>query len=95
MFIVTVDLTIHPDHIEDYAAVIARQARTSVAEEPGCHRFDVYRHESDPQRFFLHEIYEDRAAFEAHTKMPHSLESGATTKPWIAKADIGFWHAGN
>ena len=38
----------------------------SVSAEPGNLRFDVYRREEEPTRFFVFEIYRDRAAFETH-----------------------------
>lgn len=91
MFVLTVDLTIKPEHSEEFAVAIGRQAQTSVAEEEGCYRFDVHRHETERSRFFLYEVYRDRAAFEAHTKMLYSLRSGETTKPWIERSAVNFW----
>jgi len=91
MFIVTVELKIKDQYIADFAKRIAQQASTSVAREPDCHVFDVHKHESDPSRFFLYEVYADKAAFETHVQMPHSKESSEATKPWIESAQVTFW----
>ena len=34
--------------------------------EPGCLSFEVWRSHSDPMRFGVHEVFRDRAAFDAH-----------------------------
>ncbi|GJD48244.1 (4S)-4-hydroxy-5-phosphonooxypentane-2,3-dione isomerase [Methylobacterium crusticola] len=46
-------------------------AAHSVADEPGCRQFDVTVAEDDPDRIVLYEVYDDRAAFEAHLETPH------------------------
>ncbi len=47
-----------------------KNASTSLAEEPGCERFDVLR-AAEPDRIVLYEVYADRAAFEAHCASAH------------------------
>ncbi len=46
-------------------------AKASVANEPGCHRFDVLVPHDGADRVALYEIYEDEAAFQAHLETPH------------------------
>ena len=43
-------------------------------DEPGCRRFDVVEPPGEADRILLYEIYDDRAAFEAHLKTPHFAE---------------------
>ncbi len=43
-----------PDHIRATRA------------EPGCLTFEVLRSSADPVRFAVHEVFRDKAAFEAH-----------------------------
>lgn len=81
--IVIVDFTTQPAHAEDFAVAIAENATRSVADEPGCHQFDVGRDPADPTAFFLYEVYEDDAAFQAHLASPHFLKFDALTAPWV------------
>lgn len=71
MYVVTVSLMAVPGRADDLRAVLRENAARSVADEPGCHRFDVCETEGPPGRFFLYELYEDRAAFDAHLATPH------------------------
>lgn len=92
MFVLSVELEIAEQNRDDFAAAISRQARTSVASEPGCLRFDVAVSRDDPNIFLLYEIYSDEDAFEEHKKMDHSVASGELTKPWIKRAEIRSWN---
>jgi quinol monooxygenase YgiN len=40
--------------------------------ETGCLLFDVYRLANDPARLFLHEVWENRDALEAHASNLHA-----------------------
>ncbi len=68
MFVLVVELKIKPDHVEGFRELIANQARRSVADEPGCHQFDVSQAEEDASTFLAYEVYTDAAAFDAHTQ---------------------------
>ena len=46
-------------------------AKASVANEPGCRRFDVLVPRDGGDRVVLYEIYDDEAAFQAHLETPH------------------------
>ncbi|XAH24524.1 putative quinol monooxygenase [Xylophilus sp. GW821-FHT01B05] len=85
---VLVDFQIQPAHAEAFAEAIAHNARESVAQEPGCHRFDVCRDPADPGTFFLYELYDDQAAFAAHLAAPHFQAFDALTKGWVAGKTI-------
>jgi autoinducer 2-degrading protein len=63
MFTVIVTLDAEPDRIDEFAAVIAENARLSVELEPGCLVFDVNQSTDVAGRFFLYEVYVDEAAF--------------------------------
>ncbi len=43
----------------------------SARSEPGCQRFDVLEPVGQPDRIVLYEIYDDRAAFDAHCRSAH------------------------
>jgi quinol monooxygenase YgiN len=42
-----------------------------AAKEPGCRRFDILNLASDPNHFFLYEVYDNEAAFKAHRETEH------------------------
>lgn len=65
-----------------FAGLIGANARAS-RHEPGCRRFDVCTDPAAADRVTLYEIYDDDAAFEAHTRTPHYLEFATSAKPWI------------
>lgn len=54
-----------------FEALVRENAAASVRDEPGCRRFDVLRPRDGADRVVLYEIYDDRAAFEAHLETPH------------------------
>lgn len=58
-------------------------ARASREREPGCRQFDVCVTDDDPGRVFLYEIYDDRAAFDAHLASAHFKAFDATVAPWL------------
>lgn len=59
-------------------------ASASLANEPGCHQFDVLTTPDDDCLVVLHEAYTDRAAFDTHTQMPHYAPFKDATGPMLA-----------
>ena len=57
-------------HEQDIAHVLEAMTPLSRA-EPGCHHYQAHRSLDDPRTFFLYEVYEDKAAFEAHASSEH------------------------
>ncbi len=41
MYVVIVDFVAKPDFVEAFRAQMVRNARASLADEPGCRQFDV------------------------------------------------------
>jgi autoinducer 2-degrading protein len=70
-FAITVDFTLKPGAMAAFRKLMDRNARDSCVHEPGCRRFDVLIPKDGDDRVFLYEIYDDRAAFDAHLKSPH------------------------
>lgn len=91
MFIVTVDFKAKPDKIEEFREAILYQAKSSRENEPGCRQFDVCCSPEDPTRFFVYEIYDDAAAFEAHKNSPHSAKTGATVPDLLEQRELTIW----
>lgn len=70
-YAVVVTFQIKPGAMPDFMPLMLANARTSLADEPGCHQFDVATDEGRPDEVFLYEIYTDRAAFDAHLASTH------------------------
>ncbi len=70
-YAITVDFLLKPGAMEDFRALVDRNAVESRRNEPGCRRFDVLVPDRQTDRVFLYEIYDDRAAFDAHLNSSH------------------------
>ncbi len=92
MLVHTAHLTCRPDVIDAFKARLTLHARTTLAAEPGCRRFDVHQSKDDPTVFFLHEIYADQAALDVHRVAPHYLQFRADTADWVTARQWWFWH---
>ena len=70
-FVIVVDFHLKPGAKAAFRRLIDDNARASCRDEPGCRRFDVLEAPNDADRILLYEIYDDRAAFDAHIKTRH------------------------
>jgi quinol monooxygenase YgiN len=91
MYVVTVTFRILPGHEAVFRKAILQNAETSVLSEPGCHQFDVCVSPDDPGRVFLYELYDNRAAFEAHLATAHFKAFDAESKDWVADKQVAFF----
>lgn len=91
MYIVSVQFTIHADHLDAFVPLIRANARASVADEPDCHQFDVCQDPDAPTQIYLYEVYSDRAAFDAHMQTKHYERFNAASAPMIAAKDVRFY----
>ena len=83
MYVVTVEFAIKSEHAEGFRPAMLENARASLADEPGCRQFDVCFDTDDPGKCFLYEVYDDRAAFEAHLSMAHFQSFDAHVAPML------------
>jgi (4S)-4-hydroxy-5-phosphonooxypentane-2,3-dione isomerase len=88
MHILVVTIDIKPQFREQFLAAMLDDARGSVADEPGCVRFDVIQDEKDANRIYLYEVYQDRTAFEYHMTTPHFLKWRDATKDWFVSPPV-------
>jgi (4S)-4-hydroxy-5-phosphonooxypentane-2,3-dione isomerase len=83
MLVIVVEFRIQPAHVQAFQQAIVDNARLSLETEAGCHQFDVCRDPADPALFFLYELYDDEAAFQAHLRTPHFLQMDTATAGWV------------
>ena len=70
-YVVIAEFQVKPGCMDKFLALAREDASHSLRDEPGCRRFDVTVIAGAPDRVLFYEIYDDRAAFEAHLGTPH------------------------
>ena len=88
MHVISVEFTIHAQHLSEFMPLLLENAHVSRETEPGCRRFDVCRDPSRLERIFLYEIYADRPAFEAHLASAHFKAFDVLTKSMLASKAV-------
>jgi quinol monooxygenase YgiN len=83
-FVIVVEFNIHKGQMAAFRRLMDENARASCRDEPGCRRFDVLEQIGDPDCILLYEIYDDRAAFEAHKKTSHFAVFNADSAALVA-----------
>jgi autoinducer 2-degrading protein len=87
-FVIFVDFRVRAGERAAFRRLIDDNARESCRIEPGCRRFDVLEPDGEPDRVLLYEIYDDRAAFEAHTRTAHFARFDAASAPLVAAKSV-------
>lgn len=85
MYFLVVSLEIKPEHRQDFIKAALQDGQDSCLNEPGTRRFDLIQDESNPNRFYLSEAYEDKAAFEAHANGPYFQAYFAAVSDYYAQ----------
>lgn len=91
MYVVLVEFTINPEHVQAFRQRVQQQAQDSLREESECRVFDVC---IDPDRddfVLLYEIYSDRNAFELHLASAHFRDFDKTVQGWISDKKIATY----
>lgn len=72
----------------EFTRIITDHARRTLAEEPGCKRFEVIKPigkdgAPEPNKVMVNELYADQAAVDAHNANPRMKPLGETLKPLL------------
>jgi quinol monooxygenase YgiN len=70
-FVVIAEFRVRPERLADFLEAARDDAQHSVAEEPGCRQFDVVEPQGEDGTVVFYEVYDSRAAFDAHLQTPH------------------------
>ena len=73
MLAVCVDFEIDPASLDAFLTIMQKNASDSLANEVGCHQFDITQDPENPTKIFLYELYDDAVAFDLHKKAGHYL----------------------
>ena len=88
MYVIAVDFFIKPRHVTEFMTAMVENSRASREREPGCRQFDVCVDPNDPHVIFLYELYDDRAAFDAHLASPHFKAFDARVSPLVERRSV-------
>ena len=88
MFVNAVDLDIVPAERENFIAAI-KENGAATAKEPACRRFDILNLASDPNHFFLYEVYDNEAALRRTARPSTSRNIRPRPAKWSPSARRG------
>ena len=88
MYVIAVNFEIEQARLDELLPLMKANAAASVRDEPGCHRFDVCQDPEAPHHIFLYEVYDDRAAFEAHLASAHFKAFDAATADMLVAKKV-------
>jgi len=88
MLAVCVDFEIDPARLDEFMPIMRINAAASLANEAGCHQFDITQDPQTPTKIFLYELYDDALAFELHKQADHYLEFNAASDGMIVAKSV-------
>lgn len=91
MFAVVVHFDIIPEKYAAFLPLMRENARKSLAQEPECHRFDVWTDPKRPNQIFLYEVYSNAAAFQTHLESAHFIAFDAAVGDMVADKTVTVW----
>ena len=87
-YAVIVDFRLTPGSMHKFRRLVDANARASAKTERGCRRFDVLEPAGEPDRIMLYEIYDDRAAFDAHVRSEHYTRFDTESSELLASKPV-------
>ena len=88
MLAVCVDFEIDLESLDAFLTIMQKNASDSLANEVGCHQFDISQDPQNPTKIFLYELYDDAAAFDLHKKASHYLEFNQLASEMITAKSV-------
>ena len=68
---------------QDEVRRVMREVAGPTRAEPGCLAYGAFRSVRDPDEFYIHSRWKDRAAFERHAELAHTLRFVAAVEPLL------------
>ena len=88
MLAVCVDFELDPASLDAFLTIMQKNAADSLANEVGCHQFDITQDLQNPTKIFLYELYDDAATFDLHKKASHYLEFNQLVSEMITAKSV-------
>ncbi|MGW0731139.1 putative quinol monooxygenase [Streptomyces sp. NPDC002851] len=89
-FGLVVRFTLHGGAEEAFDALVAETLKGIRANEPGTALYLTHRVPEEPGIRVFYELYEDRAAFEAHERQPHVEHFLRERDRYVAQTEVTF-----
>lgn len=86
-YAVTVVFELVPGREALFMTQVVANASRSLEVEEGCRVFDVCASEGNSE-VFLYEVYDSRAAFDAHLASEHFLQFDAASRSWVRSKTV-------
>jgi autoinducer 2-degrading protein len=87
-YVVLVEFRLKSGSRGDFRPLVDENARTSARMEAGCRCFDVIEPAGDPDAVLLYEIYDDRAAFDAHVASQHYARFDSASAGYVVGKSV-------
>ena len=88
MLAVCVDFEIDSESLDAFLSIMQKNASVSLANEVGCHQFDITQDPQNSTKIFLYKLYDDAVAFELHKNASRYLEFNDTISGMVNKKSI-------
>lgn len=92
MFALAVTFDLDPSRVDVFKVAVLKNAKTSLAQEPGCRQFDVCLDAARSAEVFLYEVYDDEAAFNAHKASPHFANFESAIEGIVTDKDVRIFN---
>jgi quinol monooxygenase YgiN len=87
---VVAKLTVKPDKVDDFPAAWDSLIAHVDADEPGTEHYMLHQSSTEPNVFYVTEVYKDQASLDAHMGSDKFGEFGASLGDFIEGADLQF-----
>ena len=87
-FALVVHLKIKPDSIDKFMNAVKVNGKATRETEPGCRAFEILQDPNDPTKAMLYEVYDDRAAFDAHLASGHYQRFDAAVADMVTAKSV-------
>lgn len=87
-YVIVVDLLVDDNALSQFMPLMLANAAASLAQEPGCRRFDICVDLHNPAQVLLYEIYDDATAFDIHLASAHFLSFDEATRPMVKSKTV-------
>lgn len=77
------EITLYPDHVEAYKAILVEEAEASVRLEKGVIAIFPMFQKDNPTQVRILEMYLDQESYQSHLKTPHFLKYKTMTIPMV------------
>ena len=82
MHVKFVTVKVKPEFHDAFIEGMSENARSAVAQEPGCFQFDIIQDANEPNTLNFYEVFKDEAAYDEHHTMEYQRKWSAMSKDW-------------